>query len=173
MERRSFRERRKPDTIPLMRGVTLILCIMTVGGLMACHHRSHHEPGEVTVDVDATSDWVHTGVRVSEGQTLFFRCSGSWAVAPANERERWPDAGPDGHGNHPGERVHSKGDPRKELPGTPFGTLLGKVNGRVFPIGSQGSVIMPAAGILYLVINDYPFYRHDNRGRLQVSIARE
>jgi hypothetical protein len=36
-----------------------------------------------------------------------------------------------------------------------------------------GSVIMPATGILYLVINDYPFYRHGNRGRLRVSIARE
>jgi len=141
--------------------------------LSACFGQAHHKLPAATVDVDAKSDWIDTGIRVVKGQTVFFRSEGAWAVAPHDERERWPDAGPEGHGNHPGEVVHRAGDHKKELPGTPFGTLLGRVSRHVFPIGIRNEIIMPASGTLYLVINDYPFYRHDNRGSLKVTISKE
>jgi len=135
--------------------------------------KPYHALREATVYVDARLDWINTGIRVSKGQTVVFRCEGAWTASPLNERERWPDAGPEGHGHHPGEMVHRAGDSRKELPGAPFVALLGMVDLKVFPIGSQGKVVMPADGALYLVINDYPFYRHDNRGGLTVSISKE
>jgi hypothetical protein len=141
--------------------------------VISCCGMAIHPLNEATLYIDARSDWVNTGIRVSEGQAVAFRCDGFWAVAPLNESERWPDAGPEGHGNHPGEIVHRQGDSKKELPGVPFGALLGKVDRTVFPIGSQRRIIMPANGTLYLVINDYPFYRHDNRGGLKVRISRE
>jgi len=48
---------------------------------------------------------------------------------------------------------------------------LGKVNGIVFPVGAERTVRMPAEGELFLVINDYPFYRHDNRGGLFIAVT--
>ena len=147
------------------------LFITLLSWLAACSHAFHHsEESMTTLFLDAKSDWANTGLFVRRGQRLFFETRGTWAVAPENERERWPDAGPEGHGKHPGERVHRQGDSKKELPGVPFGTLLGKINDAVFPIGCQKEVVIPANGRLYLVINDYPFYRHDNRGGLHITI---
>lgn len=147
--------------------------MLIVFTLISCVERIYHESGNVVLYVDATSDWVNTGVQVHRGQEIVFHCEGSWAVAPLNESERWPDTGPEGHGNHPGERVHRAGDSKKEMPGIPFGTLLGMVDHHIFAIGSQNKIIMPADGMLYMVINDYPFYRHDNRGGLTVTISKE
>ncbi|MDI9571431.1 MAG: hypothetical protein QM278_12090 [Pseudomonadota bacterium] len=156
-----------------MRSLSFIISALICLSATSCLARPYHALREATVYVDARSDWINTRIRVSKGQTVVFRCEGAWAVAPLNERERWPDAGPEGHGNHPGEIVHRAGDAKKELPGTPFGALLGKVDSKVFPIGSREKVVMPADGVLYLVINDYPFYRHDNRGGLTVYISKE
>jgi hypothetical protein len=140
--------------------------------LWACAQRvtSPEGPG-TTIFLDARSGWEGTGLRVTKGQKLSIECSGTWAVAPENESQRWPDTGPEGHGNHPGEKIHTKGDRKKELPGVPFGALLGKVSEAVFPIGDQREIVAPAEGELYLVINDYPFYRHDNRGGLTITIV--
>lgn len=123
-----------------------------------------------TIYLDVKSDWQSTGLWVKEGQKLRFECRGVWAVAPENESSRWPDTGPEGHGKHPGEKVHRAGNPKKELPGTPLGTLLGKVSDVVFPIGDRKEIIIPSEGELSLVINEYPFFRHDNRGGLTITI---
>ncbi|MBL7213550.1 MAG: hypothetical protein ISS61_14345 [Desulfobacteraceae bacterium] len=126
---------------------------------------------EQTIYLDAKSDWQGTALWVKKGQKVRLECHGTWAVAPSNESRRWPDTGPEGHGRHPGEKVHRSGDLKKELPGTPFGTLLGKVSNVVFPIGDRKEIVAPSEGELFLVINDYPFYRHDNRGGLTVTIV--
>jgi len=146
-------------------------CLLTGSSFLACMHGESLQSGHrKTLYLDAKSDWMDTGLWVREGQEVGFECQGTWAVAPANESRRWPDTGPEGHGKHPGEKVHRRGDPKKELPGTSFGTLLGRVGNVVFPIGDQKKVIMPSGGRLYLVINDYPFYRHDNRGGLSITL---
>ena len=146
-------------------------CIMICIVLPACNPVYQKEPSTITVYLDAKSDWLNTGLRVEKGQILNFECRGSWAVAPINESRRWPDTGPEGHGKHPGERVHRKGDPKKELPGVPFGALLGKVGLTIFLIGDRQEIKMPENGRLHLAINDYPFYRHDNRGGLSITIS--
>lgn len=138
----------------------------------ACHKEFYpNDQSKITLFLDAKSDWYNTGLRVKKGRTLVLECRGSWAVAPKKESQRWPDTGPEGHGKHPGERVHSKGNHKKELPGVPFGTLLGRIGPSVFSIGDRKEVVMPSSGRLYLVINDYPFYRHDNRGGLIITIT--
>jgi hypothetical protein len=142
--------------------------------LPACSRIVTNKTGpEKTVYLDARSDWHATGMRVEKGQKMRVECRGTWAVAPENERQRWPDTGPEGHGRHPGEKVHKSGDPKKELPGTAFGVLLGKISGAVFPIGNRKEIVAPTAGELFLVINDYPFYRHDNRGGLSITLFAE
>ena len=154
----------------LMMALSAFLCIL----LFACAPFLDLEKASgITLHLDARSTWLYTGLRVEKDQILAFECRGRWAVAPVNESRRWPDTGPEGHGKHPGEEVHRKGDPKKELPGVPFGTLLGMVGKTVFAIGDQKRVIMPAKGKLYLVINDYPFFRHDNRGGLFIVIRKE
>jgi len=153
--------------------IFVLTCIlMAVCSLFpACKHGINpKEESRRTIYLDARSNWINTGLLVRKGQKVGFECRGTWAVASENESRRWPDTGPEGHGKHPGEKVHSRGDSKKELPGVPFGTLLGKVDGVVFPIGDQKEVVMPSGGYLYLVINDYPFYRHDNRGGLNITI---
>ena len=154
--------------VPVLIGFVLIGLFL----LTACS-RSIAIPkrSERTIYLDARSAWQGTGLQVREGQKLRIKCYGIWAVAPENESSRWPDTGPEGHGKHPGEKVHRQGDPKKELPGVPFGALLGRISGAVFPIGDQKEIVAPSEGELYLVINDYPFYRHDNRGGLTITIV--
>lgn len=149
-------------------------CLFAGPSFLACMHKANRQSNlKKTIYLDAKSDWLDTGIWVREGEEVGLKCQGTWAVAPANESKRWPDTGPEGHGSHPGEKVHRRGDPKKELPGIPFGTLLARVGGIVFPIGNQEWVLMPSNGRLYLVINDYPFYRHDNRGGLTITILLE
>lgn len=153
---------------PLLSSSVLIILSL----LLACKQEIRRPQGHgKTIYLDAKSDWQGTGLWVKKGQKVHLECHGMWAVAPENESRRWPDTGPEGHGKHPGEKVHRLGDPKKELPGVPFGALLGKVYDVVFPIGDRKEIIIPLKGELYLVINDYPFYRHDNRGGLTVTIV--
>ena len=162
---RDLLTRRKPK--PLLTSTVLIILVL----LFACKQEIRHPQGRgKTIYLDAKSDWQATGLWVKKGQTVSLECHGVWAVAPENENQRWPDTGPEGHGNHPGEKVHRLGNPKKELPGTPFGALLGKVSDRVFPIGNRRKIVIQSEGELYLVVNDYPFYRHDNRGGLSITI---
>jgi hypothetical protein len=151
--------------------VILSMCILLV---VSCKHVVYLIKGQTkTIYLDARADWLSTGLAVKKGQKLTFECGGKWAVAPIEENERWPDTGPDGHGRHPGEQVHRLGDSKKELPGVPFGALLGRIGHVVFAIGDQKEVLIPESGELYLVINDYPFYRHDNRGGISITIKAE
>lgn len=152
--------------------LALICILVTICLLMlTCQHRRYlKEESSITICLDAKSDWQNTGLLVKKSDKFGFECRGSWAVASENESQRWPDTGPEGHGKHPGEKIHRQGDSKKELPRVPFGALLGRVGKVVFPIGDQKEVVMPSNGFLYLVINDYPFYRHDNRGGLTIMI---
>lgn len=155
----------------IRRGIAVAPLAALLSLVVSCAPTVRTAPERETIYLDAKSGWLSTGVHVKRGQRALFHCWGTWAVAPAAERERWPDTGPEGHGSHPGEQVHREGDSKKKLPGTPFGTLLGKVDGIVFPIVADRMVRMLAEGELFLVINDYPFYRHDNRGGLFITVA--
>jgi hypothetical protein len=57
------------------------------------------------------------------------------------------------------------------IPSSIVGALIGRIgNGQPFGIGNQTSVPMPAAGMLFLGINDNNF--DDNSGEFRVEITR-
>jgi hypothetical protein len=57
------------------------------------------------------------------------------------------------------------------LPQSLAGALIGRIgNGQPFGIGNQTSIVMPAAGRLFLGINDDNF--NDNSGEFRVEITR-
>jgi hypothetical protein len=108
------------------------------------------------ITVSAQQGWTATGIIVNRGETLTLNATGEirfrdGATAP-----------PSGSGER------SEGNP---LPNVTTGTLLGRVgNGRPFVIGSQTRVQMPAAGQLFLGVNDT--HLADNSGSFQVNVQR-
>ncbi len=111
------------------------------------------------------------GIRVSKGQTVVFRCEGAWRL-PSRRKRKMARCRTGGKGIIPEKWFTGPGNSKRNCPAHPSGLFWdGGFEG--LPIGSQGKVVMPADGALYLVINDYPFYRHDNRGGLTVSIYNE
>ena len=97
------------------------------------------------VTVNASQPWTPTGITVAKGQQLRFDSSGEvqlstdgndTAVTAGSKIGRRLSAGP--------------------LPGQLAGALIGRVgNGQAFGIGNQaGPLSMPAAGMLFLGVND-------------------
>ncbi len=74
------------------------------------------------------------------------------------------------------DRARSAGSTRvarlAPLPNVNAGALIGRIgmNGQPFGIGDQASVPMPAAGVLYLSVNDDE--RADNAGEFIVVVSR-
>lgn len=124
----------------------------------------------INIFLDAKSGWFDTRISIKKGENISIQCSGTWAAAPETESQTWPDTGPDGHGTHPAEKLFNNLDSQKELPCVPFGTLLGMVNDVVFAIGDKEKFVAPQSGRLFMVINDIPLYRYDNRGGLSITI---
>jgi len=125
---------------------------------------------EINVFLDAKSGWFDTHIPVKKGEIIGIECQGTWAAAPKTENQTWPDTGPEGHGMHSAEKAFSNLDSQKELPGVPFGTLLGRINDTIFAISEKGEIVVPESGRLFLVINDLPDHRFDNRGGLNIII---
>lgn len=104
--------------------------------------------------------WTPTGLTVRKGDVLTFRSSGE--VQLSND----PNDIANGDGSKTGRRATNA-----PLPNVPAGLLIARVgNGEPFPIGNQATVTMPAAGQLFLGINDDGF--EDNQGELRVEITR-
>ena len=116
-------------------------------------------PGAITVQ--ANQPWTNTGLTVRKGQSIRFTSTGNIQLSDDINDIAGPDGAKSGRmaANAPMRQV-------------PAGELLGKVGetGQPFPIGSNGTITMPANGILYLGINDDGF--GDNRGNFQVLINR-
>jgi hypothetical protein len=116
-------------------------------------------PGAITVQ--ANQPWTSTGLTVRKGQNIRFTSTGTIQLSDDTNDIAGPDGAKSGRmaANAPLRQV-------------PAGELLGKVgvNGQPFPIGSSGTITMPANGILYLGVNDDGF--GDNRGNFQVLINR-
>jgi len=113
--------------------------------------------------VAANQRWTTTNITVRRGQSVQFSASGEVELA-ANGAVR---SGPSGSSNRDG------GAP---IPGTPTGTLIGRVDpGRQrvaanpFVIGAGGTVVMPNDGVLTLGVNDGEL--SDNRGAFDVTVA--
>lgn len=112
------------------------------------------------IRVPATSSWVATGLTVRKGDLVSFDTTGEVQLS-----------------DNAADRARSAGSNRvarfAPLPTASAGALIGRVggNGQAFGIGDQASVPMPAAGMLYLAVNDDE--RGDNAGEFVVVVSRQ
>jgi hypothetical protein len=112
------------------------------------------------ITVQANQPWTSTGITVRRGQRVSFTTTGQVQLSD--------DVNDIANGN--GARSGRKAV-NSPVPAAAAGALIGRIgtNGAAFPIGhDQQSVVMPAAGVLYLGINDDGFA--DNRGNFQVIV---
>jgi hypothetical protein len=111
------------------------------------------------IDVPATA-WIPTGIVVRPGEVLTFSTTGQ--IQLSGEAE--DIAGP------AGARSQRTGTD-SPLPNVPEGALIGRIgDGPPFPIADATSATMPAAGQLFLGVNDSK--PADNTGTFRVSIQR-
>jgi len=112
------------------------------------------------VIVPGNQQWVSSGISVRRGETITFQSTGEVRLsADGNDLA--------GVAGARSQRL-AAGSP---LPQAYAGALIGRIgNGAPFPIGDQTSLRMPAAGILWLGINDDVV--GDNAGQFNVVITR-
>lgn len=113
--------------------------------------------GRATFNVPGNQAWTPTGITVQQGQILGFQATSEVRLSSRAD-DRVPPAG--------GARQRVAGP----LASAPRGALIGRIdNGQPFLIGNQSMVRMPAAGQLFLGINDDVV--DDNGGEFQVTIG--
>ncbi|MDQ3070529.1 MAG: hypothetical protein M3R55_12480 [Acidobacteriota bacterium] len=114
-------------------------------------------PGVV---VPANQQWVSSGLTVRRGETLMFSNTGEVRLSA--------DGGDVAGVSGSRRQRYAPNAPARELFA---GALIGRIgNGPVFAIGDQTSIQMPAAGVLWLGINDDTL--GDNAGQFNVVITR-
>ncbi len=112
------------------------------------------------VIVPGNQQWVSSGISVRRGEVITFQSTGEVRLsADGNDLA--------GVAGARSQRL-AAGSP---LPQNFAGALIGRIgNGAPFPIGNQTSIRMPAAGVLWLGINDDVV--GDNAGQFNVVITR-
>ena len=100
--------------------------------------------------------WTPTGLGVRRGDTVTFDASGEVRIAQGG-----PAGGPGGSSDQ---------NAANPIPSAPTGALIGRIgNSAPFLIGTQNQVTMPAAGQLFLGVNDSNF--GDNAGNFIVKVT--
>lgn len=117
-------------------------------------------PPAGAVTIPANVRWVSVNLIVKKGEMIGFAASGRVQLSD-DPSDSAGCAGSDLGRTTPGAT----------LPTVLIGALLGRIgNGTPFGIGNQAAVPMPAAGELFLGVNDDAF--NDNRGAFQVVVTR-
>jgi hypothetical protein len=113
------------------------------------------------ITVSAKQAWTATGLTVRKGEVLSINATGEVQLSTDTNDVATP------FGSKSGRKATNA-----PLPSTPAGALIGRIgtNGQPFGIGSGVQVPMPAAGQLFLGINDDGF--EDNQGEYRVDITR-
>jgi hypothetical protein len=114
-------------------------------------------PGAITVQ--ANQPWTSTGVVVKKGQRLNFTTTGEVQLSD--------DANDIATADGAKSQRYAANAPMK---GVLAGALVGRIgpNGTPFAIGAQPTIVAPAAGLLFLGVNDDGF--GDNKGNFQVIV---
>lgn len=121
---------------------------------------SGQAPAGEGIAVAGNQAWTPTGLTVRRGEVITFNTTGEVRLSA----DAADVAGPAGARS----QRKAAGAP---LAGNLAGALIGRVgNGEPFPIGDQTSVTMPAAGQLFLGINDDDV--NDNQGGFRVKVTR-
>jgi len=109
--------------------------------------------------VRADQAWTPTNITVRRGQTVRFESSGQISLGlDANDKA------------NPGGSVNGRTAPGAPVRNAKAGALIGRVgNGTPFAIGDQTSIQMPAAGLLFLGVNDDGMT--DNSGEFRVVVT--
>jgi hypothetical protein len=120
--------------------------------------------GERQITVAANADWVDTGLTVRQGQVVTFNASGEITLSADQNDKAIPT------GSTTGRMVANA-----PLPAASGGTLIARVGGArgrgasaPMAIGNQMTATMPAAGRLFLRVNDDQL--GDNSGQYEVRI---
>jgi hypothetical protein len=113
------------------------------------------------ISVNPKQPWTATGLTVRKGEVLTFNASGEVQLSTD------PNDVATAFGSKSGRKATNA-----PLPNVLAGALIGRIgtNGQPFAIGSGAAVPMPAAGQLFLGINDDGFA--DNQGELRVDVTR-
>jgi hypothetical protein len=112
------------------------------------------------IAVPGNQQWTPTGITVRRGENVNFNTTGEVRLS----------ADPADVAGSAGARSQRYAQ-NAPLPGNFAGALIARVgNGEPFPIGNQSTVTMPAAGQLFLGINDDAVA--DNQGGFRVTITR-
>lgn len=111
------------------------------------------QPG-AAVAVPANVAWVDTGIDVAAGATLEIAARGTWSNAGP------PAVGPAGLGPVTGTVLAT----------APVAALVGRIADRLFLVGARFRGSAPAAGRLFLGINDVPGRYADNQGVVTVTV---
>lgn len=109
--------------------------------------------------VSGRQAWTPTGIMVRRGEVLTFNTTGEIQLSTDTNDV----AGPAGARS----QRYTANSP---LPRNFAGALIARVGNQVFPIGDLTTMAMPAAGQLFLGINDDGF--EDNAGEFRVEIGR-
>jgi hypothetical protein len=111
------------------------------------------------ITVSARQPWTPTGMTVRRGEMLSFTAEGEIRIGD----------GSDDVASASGVRVQ-RFDPRAPMRQVLAGALIGRIGSSTpFGIGTQGSFPAPAAGQLFLGINDSNFSDNDGEFRVQVN----
>jgi hypothetical protein len=113
------------------------------------------------ISVSPKQAWTSTGLTVRKGEVLTFNASGEVQLSSDQNDTATP------FGSKTGRKAANA-----PVPNVLAGALIGRIgaNGQPFGIGSGASVPMPAAGQLFLGINDDGL--DDNQGEFRVDITR-
>jgi hypothetical protein len=112
------------------------------------------------ITVSARQQWTPTGITVRQGETLSFTADGEIRIS----------GNPDDVASASGVRVQ-RFDRRAPMPTVLAGALIGRIgNSEPFGIGTSGTFPAPAAGQLFLGINDSNV--SDNEGEFRVQVNR-
>lgn len=113
------------------------------------------------ISVNPKQPWTSTGMTVRKGEVLHFNATGEVQLSTD------PNDVATAFGAKSGRKATNA-----QMPSVLAGALIGRIgtNGQPFAIGSGVPVTMPAAGQLFLGINDDGF--EDNQGELRVDITR-
>lgn len=116
--------------------------------------------GGSTITVSGNQPWTPTGITVRKGDLISLSTTGEVQLSTDSNDVATPDGARSG-----------RYAARARLPRTLAGALIGRIgnSGQPFGIGSQTSITAPAAGQLFLGVNDDSF--NDNQGSFQVTIS--
>jgi len=114
------------------------------------------------ITVSSKQPWTATGMTVRKGETLNFNATGEIQLSTDSNDVA------SAYGAKSGRKASNS-----PLPAVLAGALIGRVgtNGQPFPIGTGVPVTMPAAGQLFLGVNDDGF--DDNVGEFRVDVTRQ